>query len=59
MDDFTKLFEKEKRKLMIIEEQIKQVVSETNEKKAAIDKIKKPNEMKPVRDKIDKIQINT
>jgi hypothetical protein len=40
--EFTKALEKEKRKLMIIEEQIKQANSEINEKKQAIERIKNP-----------------
>lgn len=59
IDDFTKLLEKEKRQLMITEDQIKQVNSEIAEKKAAIDKIKKADDRKPVRDKIDRIKIQT
>ena len=57
--EFTKALEKEKRKLMIIEEQIKQVHSEMNEKKQAIDRIKNPEQKKPSQDKIDQIQIST
>lgn len=33
--------------------------SEIAEKKAAIDKIKKPDDRKPIRDKIDRIKIQT
>lgn len=55
VDVFTKLLEKEKRKLMIIEDQMKQVHSEIIEKKISIDRIKKTGEIKPVQDKIDKI----
>jgi hypothetical protein len=59
IDDFTKLLEKEKRKLMITEDQIKQVTNEINEKQAAIDRVAKPDKLKPTRDKIDKIEIGT
>jgi hypothetical protein len=44
---------------MITEDQIKQVNSEIVEKKVAIDKIKKSDDRKPVRDKIDRIKIQT
>ena len=57
--EFTKALEKEKRKLMIIEEQIKQANSEINEKKQAIDRIKNPEQKKPAQDKLDAIEIST
>ncbi len=59
IDDFTKLLEKEKRQLMITEDQIKQVNSEIAEKKIAIEKFKKADEKKPIRDKIERIKIQT
>ena len=59
IDDFTKLLEKEKRQEMIIDDQLKQVISEIKEREAAIDKIKKPRENKPVLDKRDHIAIKS
>ena len=55
VDMFTQKLENEKRKLLITEEQIKQVQNELNEKNAAIEKI----EPDPIDDKRDKIKLNT
>lgn len=46
---------------MIIEDQMKQVQSEMNEKKQVIDRIKKTDSKnkEPIQDKLDKIQIQT
>lgn len=58
IDDFTKLLEKEKRQLMITEDQIKQVSNEINEKKVAIKEIKDPKGLKtskPTMNKLDRI----
>jgi hypothetical protein len=57
IDDFTKLLEKEKRQLMITEDQIKQVSQEIAEKNANIEKIKKVEGRKPIQDKRDKIEM--
>ena len=55
VDMFTQKLEKEKRKLLITEEQIKQVQNELNEKKAAVDKIKPVD----IDDKRDGIKLNS
>ena len=52
---FTQKLENEKRKLLITEEQIKQVQNELNEKKASIDKITP----QPIDDKLDKIKLGS
>ena len=55
VDMFTQKLEKEKRKLLITEEQIKQVQNELNEKKTAVEKIKPVD----IDDKRDGIKLNS
>ena len=55
VDMFTQKLENEKRKLLITEEQIKQVQNELNEKKASIEKITP----QPIDDKLDKIKLGS
>ena len=55
VDIYTQKFENEKRKLQIIEDQIKQIENELTEKKDNIEKIRP----KPINDKLDKIRLDS
>ena len=52
VDGFTRKLENEKRKLMILQDQIKQVNSEIQAKEKSIDKLKPDRPIDDVRDKI-------